>query len=125
MSLRSIGRKCRQKCCSEASIRSVEQKCCSEALLRSVAQTCPSEITRTVDQIRSVDQTRCSESEVSLKSVAQKRQSKSVAQKCGAELLLGSFDQKCAQKVLLRVLLIAQRRRSEVSLRSVAHVTRK
>ena len=126
-----------QKCCSEVSIRSVEQevllrrvpqKCCgSEALLRS----------RTVDQIRSVDQACCSVnqkcgSEVSLKSVAQKCQSK-----CCSEVSLRSVEQNCRSEVSITrevsiasvlnkccsgVSLIAQRRRPEVSLRSVAHV---
>ena len=114
-------------------LRSVDQKCRTAVLLRSVAQTCPSEMLSEV-WIRSVNQKRGSkvsldqkcQSEVWFRSIAQNVSLRSVSQKCCSEVLLRSVEQNCCSEVSIvlqsGVSVIAQRRRSEASLRSVAHV---
>ena len=92
MSVRSVGQKCR----SEVWIRNVDEKGYSEVSISSVAQKCQSEVLLEIlaQKFRS---------EVLLRSVDQK-----------------SVDQRCDQKCRSGAPLIAQRRRSVASLRSVA-----
>ena len=113
MSLRSIGRKCRQKRCSEVSIRSVAQKCRSEVSIRSVEQKCCSEVL-----LRRVPQKccqKCTELELLIRSEVWIRR---VAQKCQSEVWFRSIAQKCRAKVSVKS--VAQMCRSEVSNRTVA-----
>ena len=81
VSIKSVAhRKCRQKCCSEVSVRSrsVAQKCRSEVSNRSVAEKCCSDVSlRNV--VRRVDQKCCSELELLIRSEVWIRR---VAQNC-------------------------------------------